>query len=533
LGIATFGWPARSGLGADPAAPAPVDASADQEAALNLKVEAALEKRGDWEYVDTPLSDVAAHLSDMAAVPVLLDRKSLEEIGVEVSTPVTISLQGVRLRSLLVHLADPLELAWHVSQGAVWITTPEACDEHRLVCVYSLRELFPAGASVDELDYDSIIAVVTSVIAPETWDHVGGSGSITYIQGKLVISQLHAVQHEIRLLLDQLRQLAELHRLPQPVPSAPLLVEPVADNARVRAALEQPITLEFADAHMWDVAGFLCDARRIPVLLDAKALEDMGVSPSDTVTINASELPLRIALRRILDELELTYVVREEALVFTTPEESEAQQLVVIYPVGDLLPSPHECEWLSDDDRGYDALIQTITSTVLQDSWDVVGGASSVAALPILSALVVTHSEEGHRQIQELFRALRAIRVTPVTDQEAATTSDTAADLRLEVYRLNPAGTAANPPVSPEQIAKLICQIIEPDSWHGDRVVDHVGNQLVVRHTPQVHRRIDRLLDRLGLRELHQGGGMAGAGLGGGFFQEGTRDGTSGHADRR
>jgi hypothetical protein len=156
-----------------------------------------------------------------------------------------------------------------------------------------------------------------------------------------------------------------------------------------------------------------------------------------------------------------------------------------------------------------------------------------VAALPILSALVVTHSEEGHRQIQELFRALRAIRVTPVTDQEAATTSDTAADLRLEVYRLNPAGTAANPPVSPEQIAKLICQIIEPDSWHGDRVVDHVGNQLVVRHTPQVHRRIDRLLDRLGLRELHQGGGMAGAGLGGGFFQEGTRDGTSGHADRR
>ena len=53
---------------------------------------------------------------------------------------------------------------------------------------------------------DELIRLITEVVAPDTWDDVGGHGSITGIGQTLVISQTESVHDQVAVLLQQLRQ---------------------------------------------------------------------------------------------------------------------------------------------------------------------------------------------------------------------------------------------------------------------------------------------------------------------------------------
>jgi general secretion pathway protein D len=61
-------------------------------------------------------------------------------------------------------------------------------------------------------DFDTLIELITSTIAPDTWDEVGGAGAIEPfpVNLSLVISQTQEVHEQIADLLDQLRRLQDL-----------------------------------------------------------------------------------------------------------------------------------------------------------------------------------------------------------------------------------------------------------------------------------------------------------------------------------
>jgi len=61
-------------------------------------------------------------------------------------------------------------------------------------------------------DFDTLIELITSTIAPQTWDTVGGPGAIDGFPTNLslVVSQTQEVHEEIADLLDQLRRLQDL-----------------------------------------------------------------------------------------------------------------------------------------------------------------------------------------------------------------------------------------------------------------------------------------------------------------------------------
>jgi len=66
------------------------------------------------------------------------------------------------------------------------------------------------GASM--ADFDTLIDLITSTIAPQSWDTVGGPGSIEGFPTNLslVVSQTQEVHEQIADLLDQLRRLQDL-----------------------------------------------------------------------------------------------------------------------------------------------------------------------------------------------------------------------------------------------------------------------------------------------------------------------------------
>jgi general secretion pathway protein D len=76
---------------------------------------------------------------------------------------------------------------------------------------------YPAGPGGSlgggaQADFDSLIDLITSTVAPTTWDTVGGPGSIAPFATNLslVVSQTQEVHDQIADLLDQLRRLQDL-----------------------------------------------------------------------------------------------------------------------------------------------------------------------------------------------------------------------------------------------------------------------------------------------------------------------------------
>ena len=62
-----------------------------------------------------------------------------------------------------------------------------------------------------------------------------------------------------------------------------------------------------------------------------------GSTRDEPVTINLQNVTLRSALRLMLKRMQLTYIIKDEVLMITTPEEAESELIAKVYPVADLV----------------------------------------------------------------------------------------------------------------------------------------------------------------------------------------------------
>lgn len=155
------------------------------------------------------------------------------------------------------------------------------------------------------------------------------------------------------------------------------------------------------------LADYLRTQFQMNVVLDERALDEVGLGSDTPIAgLHLKGVPLEEALLMILEQLELTFILRDVGLVMTTPERAEEHLDVHVYPVADLI------FWEQDSVRGryfadYDTLIDAITSSIAPDTWDEVGGAGSIEAYPISQSLVIGQSRQVHTRIRALIRTLR------------------------------------------------------------------------------------------------------------------------------
>ena len=106
---------------------------------------------------------------------------------------------------------------------------------------------------------------------------------------------------------------------------------------RIFATLDEDTTLEFIETPLSDVVDYLSELHDINILLDTKALEEVGLGSDTPITRNLKGISLRSALRLMLRDLELTYVVADEVLQITTPEQASELTQLSVYNVGPML----------------------------------------------------------------------------------------------------------------------------------------------------------------------------------------------------
>ena len=95
------------------------------------------------------------------------------------------------------------------------------------------------------------------------------------------------------------------------------------DGKRLEAALKSPTQMEFNDAPLSNVIDYLKDYHQVEIQLDRKVLGEAGIATDVPVTKSLKGIPLQSALRAMLRDLGLTYVVQNGIVLITTPTEAD------------------------------------------------------------------------------------------------------------------------------------------------------------------------------------------------------------------
>lgn len=211
------------------------------------------------------------------------------------------------------------------------------------------------------------------------------------------------------------------------------LMEPLDPTQSLEERLEAKASLQAEEATLRSFADALEKALDTSVVLAVKKLEEAAINTDTPITCKLKNVRLQTGLKLILGELGLAYVLHDNVLMITTPEDAGSQLITRVYDCRDLLklPSPikrgkrpktqpgqpeigtanlpaplPEKKEEATPDGGYEVadLIEVIIGTVTPDSWEDVGGPGSVKDFKGL--ITLSQTQEVHEDVEKLLNML-------------------------------------------------------------------------------------------------------------------------------
>lgn len=205
---------AKEGIGAD----AWINVDEEVERDLSAK----LERKGVFEFVETPLSDCLRSVADQFELKIIVRTHALDEIGLSGNEPISLALSDVTLGDALNELLSNLDLTYTLSGGLVVVTTMEAAEQRLLNRIYWLD-----GTG---LMHDQASEIIQATVSPDTWASLGGPSTMSVFinpRAGLVISTTYRCHKEIERIMSTVREAQfssdpDLDAVETFVPSSPM-----------------------------------------------------------------------------------------------------------------------------------------------------------------------------------------------------------------------------------------------------------------------------------------------------------------------
>lgn len=464
------------------------------------------------DFSDSSLREVVAWLQDEQKLVVLLDNAALANIGLSPAEPISDRLDDAPIYLLLNRLRS-LGLAWYYDDRILHITSAEVAEERATTLPYNVGDLLDAG-----YDPDGLIDVITTTVAPDCWEDVGGPGGVSAIGDVLFVRQSDTLQREVQGLLAALRGHGRQTFVNDP-----------PQHQALREKLNENVTVEFLDTPLEAAIQQLADAAKADIRLDRPALRANRIREREPVTLKLTDRKLETVIQALVLDLELTWVLRDGVLWITSADEAESFLKTAVYDVRDL------CR----DEGEMDALIDALTTQTEPDSWEDVGGAGTIEyGKP--GTLIILQQERIHRKVLELLETYRAAlrtskpRKHDEQDEDKVVTTyyrmhaDVARDLSLLLPKLVRPGSWKSEAL-PEAPGELFVAASTPELSSGTPPVGAPANLpatsvvlsqavLIVRQTRAAHEEIAEVIRRVETGDPQMlGGGLGGMGGMGGF----------------
>jgi hypothetical protein len=171
-------------------------------------------------------------------------------------------------------------------------------------------------------------------------------------------------------------------------------------------ALKKPIKVDYNMVTLQGVIEHLSKQMGQNILIDKQALEEANVGYDTPITLRFNNpVSARTALKRVLADVGMTYVIRKETIEVTTVARAREMMTVRTYYVGDLMGvvSP-----LMPAVANQFQMIQAIgiilseIQSIEPESWEGKGGPGTVAFDAARMAIVVKQSAEVHYMLNGL-----------------------------------------------------------------------------------------------------------------------------------
>ncbi len=239
-----------------------------------MRIEKSLNSPISLHFDETPLKDVIDEIRKQVEINIVIDKLGLEEVGATTNSAVSIDLNGIKLKSILNLMLEPLDLDFTIQDDVLKITSKMRQQGRLITATYPVADLVvpleigvPSDGSISSLapeqpvtpalqadgqmavrsssaqfqvganspaglagvlpgsgmqtevsggprsiNFDAISGLITSTIDPGSWDEIGGQGSVRGHEStlSLVIRATQKVHDEIADLLEQLRRLQDL-----------------------------------------------------------------------------------------------------------------------------------------------------------------------------------------------------------------------------------------------------------------------------------------------------------------------------------
>ena len=137
---------------------------------------------------------------------------------------------------------------------------------------------------------------------------------------------------------------------------------------------------------------------RIPAILCHSKLEEAAIDLQMPLTLKMKGATLRSVLHSLLEQAGLTYVICNDVLEVTTPEDAGSRMRTVVYDVRDLV--------IVKEGIDFDSLIELITTTVNPDNWDDGSGPGPLQDFAPCW-LVLSQADSMHEEMADLLTRLR------------------------------------------------------------------------------------------------------------------------------
>ncbi len=187
--------------------PAVQDPTVTDPAAIEKQLRSKLSQKTSIEASELPLKQFLKLLSEQTDTPIVLDARSIEEIGLSGEVPVSLSLNNVSLRSVLRNTLRPLGLAYAIQDEVIHIMTHEAVEGNLVTRVYALADSLKDKPK-------KVIHVIISTVNPDTWEVIGGPSTIVAINNLLIVSATEHTHEQIDSLLQKIEAALQTRKSP-------------------------------------------------------------------------------------------------------------------------------------------------------------------------------------------------------------------------------------------------------------------------------------------------------------------------------
>ena len=170
---------------------------------------------------------------------------------------------------------------------------------------------------------------------------------------------------------------------------------------RLLGKLDETTELTFEGIPLEDAIAQISAEHDIPILLNTRALEDIGLTRDVPVLTQTTGLRLRDTLEIMLSENDLTLTLRNNILMVTTEEDAQSEDRMLL-----------RMYWL--DGTGFakaEDAINLIESQISPQGWEALGGPATIAATTSDETgritLVIAASLEIHCATEKLLESFR------------------------------------------------------------------------------------------------------------------------------